>query len=71
MKGFVRLEKKYGIKVFDDSYYNWLTGRFVRRYRMYTADGCSWDKGLTKDGVKFECERWGDEFIAIKNKVHK
>ena len=66
MKGFVRLEKKYGIRVCDDSYYSPRTGRFVTRYRMYAADGCSWENGLTREGVKAECERWSKELLAIK-----
>ena len=63
--GFKGLEKKYGIKVCDDSYYNPL-GRLVKRYKMYAADGCSWENGLTRDGVKKECERWADALISIK-----
>ena len=40
MYGFKGLEKKYGIKVVDDSFYSPLSGRFVKCYKMYSADGC-------------------------------
>ena len=69
--GFKGLEKKYGIKVRDDSYYHPLTGRYVRQYRMYSADWCPWAKGLSREGVKKECERWAKALIEIKNSVQR
>ena len=68
MRGFVRLEKKYGIKVVEDRIYNPLTGRTRMRYKMYSADGCPWENGLTKEGVKKECEQWAEQLIAVKEK---
>ena len=69
MKGFVRLEKKYGIKILDDEIYNPLTGKTLKRYKMYSADGCPWQNGLTKEGIKKECEIYADRLIKIKNQV--
>ena len=64
--GFKGLEKKYGIKVRDDSYYHPLTGRFVKQYNMYSADGCPWAKGLSREAVKKECIQWANVLISIK-----
>lgn len=69
MKGFIRLEKKYGIKVVDDELYNPFTGKTKKLYKMYSADGCHWQNGLTKEGVKKECEMYSDSLIAIKNRM--
>lgn len=71
MYGFKGLEKKYGIKVRDDSYYSPLSGRFVKQYKMYSADGCPWENGLSREGVKRECEKWADALIDIKNTIKK
>ena len=67
MKCFVRLESKYGIKITEEVIYNPLSGKFFKRYRMYSADGCPWAKGLTKEGVKAECEKYSAAFLRIKN----
>lgn len=64
--GFKTLEKKYGIKVVADGYWHPLTGRFVGLYNIYTADGCCWEKGLSRKGVKAECEEWHDSLMRIK-----
>lgn len=68
MKGFIRLEKKYGIKVVEDEIYNPFKGKYLKRYKIYSADGCPWENGLTKDGVKKECEEWSRELLDIKMK---
>ena len=44
MRGIRRLEEKYGIKVVDDSFYNPLTKKWYKLYKMYSADGCWWDR---------------------------
>ena len=69
MKGFVRIEKKYGIRVCEDRIYNPLTGREKVCYKIYTADGCHWENGLTKEGVKAEVAKWGDAMIEMRDKV--
>ena len=69
MKGFIRLEKKYGIKVFKDEIYNPFTGRMKMRYKIYSADGCPWENGLTKAGVKKECEKYGEKLLKIKERM--
>ena len=68
MKGFIRLEKKYGIRVVEDDCYNPLTGRTSKRYKMYSADGCQWENGLTRDGVKEECEKYSEALLKIKER---
>ncbi len=69
MKGFVRLENKYGITVKEDDIYIPLNGRTVKRYKMYSADGCLWENGLTRDGVIHECIMWGDTLKKIRQRV--
>lgn len=69
MKGFIRLEKKYGITVVEDEIYNPFTGKTKKRYKMYSADRCLWMNGLTKDGVKAECKKYGERLLNIKSKV--
>ena len=62
-----QLEKEYGIKIVDDSYYNPYSGRMVKQYRIYSADGCQWENGLkTLDAVRKECEEWATHLKAIK-----
>lgn len=68
MKGFIRLEKKYGIWVVEDDFYNPFTGRISKRYKMYSADGCKWANGLTKEGVKEECEKYSEALLKIKER---
>ena len=60
-----KMEKKYGIKVRDDSYWNPFKRKFVKRYKIYTADGCPWENGLSFRGLQAECRKHGDVFIAI------
>ncbi len=64
---FKALEKKYGVKVVSEGFfYNPLTGKSVETFKMYSADGCCWEKGLSRKGVKAECEKWGKELLEIK-----
>ena len=59
MYGFKTLERKYGIKVVSEGeYYNPLTGKSKETFKIFTADGCCWEKGLSRKGVKRECEQW-------------
>ena len=69
MRGFTQLEKKYGITVARDDFYNPFTGKTKIRYKMYSADGCPWDKGMSKAEIIEECELYGDELLSIKKKV--
>lgn len=63
-----QLEKKYGIRIADDSYYS-MTGKFVKAYKIYSADGCPWEKGLrTIKAVEQECKQWEKQLLAIKAK---
>ena len=70
--GFKTIEKKYGVKVVSEgTWYNPYTGRSVETFKMYSADGCCWEKGLKRKDVKAECEAWADALLSIKAKVNK
>ena len=66
MYGFKGLEKKYGITVTEEKWWNPLTNKQMKTYNIYTADDCPWAKGLTRDGVRKECEQWAKELLSIK-----
>lgn len=58
-----RYIKKYGVYVEEDGYFDY-SGNYRKLYNLYTADGCSWDRGLTWKGVQKECKEYGDTFKA-------
>ncbi len=58
-----RLEKKYGIRVRKD-FCSWRTG--TQYYKMYSADGCPWENGLTLKGLREECKTWEEALLDIK-----
>ena len=62
-----QLEKKYGIIIADDSYYNPIRGKTVKAYKYYSADGCLFSNGLqTLKAVEMDCREWSDTLIDIK-----
>ena len=62
-----QLEKRYGIYIEDDSYFHPLGNRFVKQYRMYSADGCQWENGLSNlKAVEAECKKYEMELLSIK-----
>lgn len=61
MRRTTTLEKEYGVKIVKD----WKNGT-KQFYKMYTADGCLWENGLTLKGLNEECEKWGDKLKSIK-----
>lgn len=62
-----QIENKYGVRIADDSFYHPLKGRFVKQYRMYSADGCPWENGLrTLKDVENECKQWAEALLRIK-----
>ena len=71
MYGFKTLEKKYGIKVMEDyfriEHYTNGKQKIIPLFKIYSADGCPWENGLTRKQVKEECEQWSDELIKIKS----
>lgn len=68
--GFKTLEKKYGIKVVSEgTHYNSLTGRSFETFKMFSADKCCWEKGMSRKNVKAECEKWAKQLLEIKNNV--
>lgn len=61
MRRTTTLEKEYGVKIVKD----WKNGT-KQFYKMYTADGCLWENGLTLKGLNEECEKCGDKLKSIK-----
>lgn len=67
-----QLEKRYGIIIRDDSYYNPFTFKWVKAYKVFSADGCPWENGLrTIKAVEAECKRYADALLNIKERVGK
>ena len=72
MKGFETIEKKYGITVVSEGFHwNDFAGKRIETYKIYSADGCPWEKGLSKKGVKAECEAWSESLLKIKERIEK
>ena len=65
------LEEKYGIKIVGDSFYNPLTKKYHKLYRMYSADGCWWDNGLTYNELQAECEKNAEVLLKIKEECKR
>ena len=64
-----QIEKTYGVKIRDDSFYNPRTGKSVKQYRIYSADGCQWENGLkSMEDVERECKEWASELKEIAGK---
>lgn len=66
-KTIQQLENKYGIYITDDSFFDIFSGKIRKQYKIFTADGCSWEKGLSWRSLLKERKTWGEEFIKIKN----
>ncbi len=67
-----QLEEKYGIRIEDDSYWYPLKNRYVKQYKMYSADDCPWEKGLpTIKACENECKEWEEELLTIKEDVYE
>lgn len=71
MKGIRRLEEKYGIKVVDDSFVDPLTHKYYKRYKMYSADGCPWENGMTYNDLQAECKKYAKTLLEIKENAIK
>ena len=71
MRGIKRLEDKYGIKVVDDSFYNPLTKKWHKLYKMYSADGCPWENGMTYNELQAECKKNAKALLEIKENTIK
>lgn len=67
-----QLEEKYGVRIVSEDYWHPLKGKFVKSYKMYSADGCSWEKGLgTIKACETECKEWEEHLLSIKKKVEE
>ena len=70
--GFKQIEDKYGVKVVkEDPHWNPCRQRFIVTYKIYSADGCVWEKGLSRAAVKLEVMMWEKELLTIKAKTEK
>lgn len=70
IKGFKTLCQKYGIIIVSEGYhYNPCKGKSIETFRLYSADGCCWEKGLSRKDVKAECEEWAESLLKIKANV--
>ena len=67
-----QIEKKYGVAIRDDSFWNPMNGRYVKQYKIYSADGCRWETGFKNiKEVEAECKRWSNALLEIKANVEK
>lgn len=62
-----RLQKKYGIRIVSEGHHFTTYGcRQVETFKVYSADGCCWDKGLTRKGLQEMCKADADALLGIK-----
>lgn len=67
-----QLEKRYAVKIVNDNFYNPRTGKMVKCYKIYSADGCPWENGLpTLEAVRKECEEWEPQLKRIAERIGK
>ena len=69
MKMIKQMERKYNITIVDDSFYSPLSNKLVKQYKIYTADGCLWENGLSFRGLQAECREFGEAFKRIGKTV--
>ena len=63
---FEMLRKKYGVRIAYDGV-EWRNSKLpTTLYKIYTADGCQWENGLTYKGVLMECKKWAKSLLQIK-----
>ena len=62
-----QLEKKYGIRIVEEVCWRSSLKRNVKSYKMYSADGCPWENGLSSiKAVERECKEWESHLLKIK-----
>lgn len=69
MLSISQIEKKYHIVVCPDNFWNPLSNRMEKRYKMFTLDGCPWENGLSYKGLLKECEMYKNLFLKIKENL--
>ena len=67
MNGFKGVESKYGVTVRSEGFHMNRSGKRVETFKLYSADGCLWQNGLSRKGVKAECEEWAKQLLSIKS----
>lgn len=70
MMSKLQMEKRWGIKIVNREYWNILRQRFMNDYFVYSADGCTWDKGFKNlKQVEDMCRTDSELLLSIKDKV--
>ncbi len=62
---FDKMEKRYKIKIIDDSFWDPFIQKYKYQYKIVTADGCTWEKGLSYRSLQKECAKYKEEFRKI------
>lgn len=71
MMSRAQIEKRWGVRIVDDEPY-WRGERLLPLYKIYSADGCTWENGLTSiKAVENECREWSDALLSIKKEVEE
>lgn len=69
MMSRAQIEKRWGVRIADDGPF-WKGQRLLKCYKIYSADGCQWENGLTSiKAVENECREWSDALLSIKRTV--
>ena len=67
-----QIENKFKVVVADDSFIHPISGRYVRMYKIYSADGCQWENGLRSlKAVYDECKEWEETLAKIAKIVEE
>lgn len=65
-----KLNRTYGVRIVKEDFWNDRLSKFVRSYKIISADDCVWDKGKpTLKACEEECKYWADQLKSIKRKV--
>lgn len=68
---FEHMEKRYNVRILDDSFWDPLRQTYCKRYKIITADGCSWENGLSYRSLQKECSKYKDTFANIANSISR
>lgn len=68
----LQLEKKYGVTITVGTYWSPFGRKFRNDYKIFSADGCCWDKGYsTLKEVEKMCREDAKGLLEIKRKVEE
>ena len=67
-----QMENRWGVKIVNEEYWNPRRQKFVKDYVVYSADGCTWDKGFTTlKGVEAMCKEDSKTLLLIRDRVRQ